>query len=504
MTRSFDSSRALRFPGSLLLLLLLVLLLLALPHGSSAIVAGGGDPSSDCLIELDGVEADAGARPRACTDCDPTCDHDGLSAPNGACTFVLAACVNQGNVEGCAPAALKKAAVRPPGVGIPVPADLGGAASCGPAASVVVSTRRAGTRTGRKRIKLTAITRDPPRRRDTDKLRLACAPRSGDCPSTPAQPPNVTILDLAPGATQVRGAVSDVNLAGLRISGWARTDRWYPQPALDRPFTALAADGTWSYATHPWEQVAVLLVDDSYTLPGASIDYHPATDPGVVAWTEQPASKALTFAGDRWWVKESTPFASDPGSCVFSRENVWTAADGLHLRVVERAGVWTCAEAVLDGPKGYGVYTFQIVGRLDALDPREVFSPFLFESPTREIDIEFSRALATPFAAQYVVQPFTRSGNRHRFDLPAITESTHRIVWRADVVEFLSWRGLTPFPPAPEDALQEWTYTGPDIPPPGRMRVRVNLWLHGGLPPASGAGSEVVVRSFAHEVLATP
>ena len=479
-------------------------LLIALPGPSRAIVPGGGDPASDCLIELDGVEADASGGVRPCTDCDPACDRDGVSAPNGSCTFVLAACVNQENGEGCASAPLKKAGVKPPELRIPAPADLGGAPSCGPTANVVVQTRRGGTRPGKKRIKLTAVTADSPRRRDVDRLKLSCAPRMGTCPDAPTRPPTVAIAGLAPGATVVRGAVTNVDRTGLRISGWARTDRWYPQPALDAPFTALAADGTWRYATHPWEQVAVLLVDAHYTLPGASIDYHPATDPGVVAWAEQPASATLTFAGQRWRVKDSAPFATDPGPCVFSRENVSVAADGLHLRVVERAGTWTCAEAVLDGPRGHGVYTFQIAGGLDALDPREVFSPFLFDSPMHEIDIEFSPALASPFDVQYVVQPFTRPGNLRRFDLPAVTESTHRIVWRADAVEFLSWRGVAPFPPAAGDVLQAWTYTGPDIPPPGRMRVRINLWLHRGLPPASGAGSEVVVPAFAHEALATP
>jgi hypothetical protein len=474
-------------------------LLLALPRSSPAIVSGGGDATTDCLIELDGVEPDADAGVRACTDCDPACDRDGVRAPNGSCTFVLAACVNQRNVEGCAPAVVKKASVKPPGLGIPAPIDLGGSASCGASASVVVRTRRGGTRPGRKRLKLTAVTAaGSPRRRDVDRLRLSCVAQAGACPGAPAEIPTVTIIALEPGATVVRGAASGVDPAALRISGWARTDRWYPQPALDRPFTALAADGTWSYTTYAWEQVAVLLVDDRYALPAASIDYHPATDPGVVAWAEQPPSKELSFAGHRWRVKDSAPFATDPGPCVFSRENVWVAADGLHLSVAERAATWTCAEAVLDGPRGYGAYTFQIAARLDALDPREVFSPFLFESPTREIDIEFSRALASPFAAQYVVQPFG-PGNLHRFDLPAVTESTHRIVWRADAVEFVSWRGFGPFPPATADVLQAWTYTGPDIPLPGRMRTRINLWLAGGPPPASGTGSEVVVRDFAYD-----
>jgi len=493
-----------RHKASWLPILWLAWLQLALPRPTLAIVPGGGDPSSDCLIELDGVEPDASAGVRVCTDCDPACDRDGVTVPNGNCTFFVAACINQGNVDGCTPAVLKKAGVKPPGLGIPAPADLDGGASCGPAASVVVRTRRGGTRPGKKRIKLTAVTAGPPRRRDADKLRLSCVPQPGACPNAPARPPTVSIAGLEPKAVVVRGVVRNVALTGLRILGWARTDRWYPQPVLDAPFPALAADGTWSYTTHPWEQVAVLLVDERYTLPGASIDYHPATDPGVVAWAEQPASKVVTFSGHRWWVKDSAPFATDPGPCVFSRENVSLAADGLHLRVVERAGVWTCAEAVLDAPQGYGVYTFQLAGRLDALDPQEVFSPFLFESPAREIDIEFSQTLASPLDAQYVIQPFTRPGNLRRFALPAVTESTHRIVWRADAVEFLSWRGFAPFPPASGDVLQGWTYTGPDIPPPGRMRVRVNLWLSGGLPPVGGAGSEVVVRAFAHEALATP
>jgi hypothetical protein len=47
--------------------------------------------------------------------------------------------------------------------------------------------------------------------------------------------------------------------------------------------------------------------------------------------------------------------------------------------------------------------------------------------------------------------------------------------------------------------IDQWTYTGSYIPPPGQERVHINLWLLNGNAPVSGAGNEMVIHSFAFQ-----
>jgi hypothetical protein len=342
----------------------------------------------------------------------------------------------------------------------------------------------------------------PPDRAPAESGHIPCA---GFVIGNPNAPPSVEIRALPPpGASgTVSGVATNVDTSKVRISGWAHTDRYYPQPTLAEPFTCIGSDGSWSYLTHPWKRVIVLLVDDTYEIPtspgGESrIDYHPSTDPGVPAWTEIPPSRTLSFRGEKWWVKDSAPAVTDPGPCIFSpsAKNVSVAADGrLHLKIVKQGTDWTCAEIVLDRSRGHGIYTFQVISSLNTLDFQDVFAGFLFESLTREIDIECSPVLTgLENGCQYVVRP-PFDTNRRIFPMPR-GRSTHRIVWSTDRIEFLSWRGLQPFPPKPSNIIQEWVYTGPDIPPPGKERMRLNLWLSDGKPPVGGRGSKVVVHSF--------
>lgn len=342
-------------------------------------------------------------------------------------------------------------------------------------------------------------------------LSLPSRALAASCPDATVGDPNVSpsvqigSLPQPNGASgTVTGMANNLRTGSVRISAWAHTDRYYPQPLLTEPFTCVGSDGSWSYFTNPWKRVIVLLVDNTYTIPAgpspqpSSIDYHPSTDPGVLAWTEIPPSRTLSFGGQTFWVKDSAPFSTGPGPCVFSpsEQNIFVDADGrLHLKILRQGGTWTCSEVVLDRPHGHGVYTFQVVSTLDTLDPREVFSGFLFESLTREIDVECSPALTgLPNGCQYVVQPFSRPGNRRIFSIPP-GPSTHRIFWSAEQIWFLSWRGLKSFPPEPQDIIQSFVYTGPDIPPPGQERMRFNLWLDG-QSPSSGIGSEVLLQSF--------
>jgi hypothetical protein len=310
----------------------------------------------------------------------------------------------------------------------------------------------------------------------------------------------IEIFDLREGDDTVRGRVRNVDPTATSVVGWARTDRWYVQPRADAPRTPIAADGSFALMTNPWRQFVALLVDDSYAVPpGPSLDRHPRTDPGVLAYAEVPARSPLRFAGATWDVKASDPFATDPGPCVFAAENATVDSEGrLHLRTAEGADGWTCAEIVHERSLGYGEYLFRLATDVHDLPTPVVFSPFLFESLSREIDIEFSRTLAAPHNAQYVVQPYTTPGNRVLFDAPASAQTSHRILWLPDRIEFASWNGWGPFPPSASDTIAAFTYTGPDVPPAGAERLRINLWLVNGAAPEGGRPVEVVVDSFVH------
>jgi hypothetical protein len=243
-----------------------------------------------------------------------------------------------------------------------------------------------------------------------------------------------------------------------------------------------------------------LLVDGSH-VPRARRDYHPSLDPGVLAWDEHPEKdqdRALSFSGHRWMVKSAETHRAGPGPNFFSDrvDDVWVDGDGLHLTTAFHDGKWFSTEVLLDGHLGYGTYTFKLASRVDSLDYYSVFSGFVYESNTREIDIEFSQVLARPdHNPQYVIQPYYHTGNIERFVMSDAYQSTHRFIWSESSIEFISWLGHDD-EPHPDNVIHQWTYTGSDIPPAAAERMRFNLWLFDGRAPASSERDEVVVTSF--------
>jgi len=294
----------------------------------------------------------------------------------------------------------------------------------------------------------------------------------------------------------------NVDASRAAVVGWAYTNAYYVQPFTDSPFTAICSDASWSMYTHPWTSFVVLLVD-RLTFHPPDIDYtHPSLLPGVLAWDEFPPARTVQLGGYTFAVKASYPIAVDPGPCAFSNseQNVSLDSDGLHLRTVQQADQWTCSEVVLDHSLGYGTYSWQIGNDLSSIDSNAVAAGFVYEDIGKEFDIEVSQALVpAPNGIQTVVQPYTTPGNLMRFPLPATTTSTNRIVWQPDHIQFTSWKGTTPYPPDPADVIESWTYTGADIPTAGSERMRFNVWMFGGRPPATNAPSEMIVRSFTYQ-----
>src|SRR5690349_24800404 len=86
-----------------------------------AYFAGGGKDAAkgnDCLIGYDFVDPDQVTQDGkknvvVCTDCDPSCDLDGVSTANGSCTIAAGVCINHPGVQGCTPPdALDKASAK--------------------------------------------------------------------------------------------------------------------------------------------------------------------------------------------------------------------------------------------------------------------------------------------------------------------------------------------------------------------------------------------------------
>lgn len=325
-------------------------------------------------------------------------------------------------------------------------------------------------------------------------------------PSLPARAQPQVVFDAAPaGANQVSGQAFNADPTKIKVVVYALRDEWYIQPQIDAPFTNISADGSWESFTHPWDRIEVLLVNPADYTPAAAQTTNPALDPAVLAWAEySPAGPlSLDFSGRTWAIKRT---GDEPTDRVGPGPNFWSnnpsvvnvAPDGLHLKITQVNGLWQCGEIYLLQSLGYGTYTMRIGSPLDRIDHSTVAAPlFLYAVPGQELDNEYSGPgglIPGLNNAQFVVQPFTVPGNLARYVQPATAQFTTQMEWRADHVTFSAWNGWSDAP-APADIISQWIYRGAYIPPPGQ-RVHINLWLLNGRAPASGAGDEMIIRSF--------
>jgi hypothetical protein len=328
-------------------------------------------------------------------------------------------------------------------------------------------------------------------------------PITGNCP--PGGLPAIVLAPPATGAATLYGIACNVDTTKYKVVVSALTNQFYVQPFVATPFTNIASDGSWNSFTHAWSVLVALLVDPSVYTPAATEITNPALDPNVIAWAIYPQVQvSLNFSNYIWGVKMTGGLPSDqfdPGPNFWSPDPsvVSVAADGLHLKITQINGVWSCGEVYLLKSLGYGTYTMQVASHLDGLDNNTVAAPlFIYAAPGQELDNEYSGLgglILTPFAAQFVVQPFKVPGNIVRYVQPSTAQFTTQMQWRADHVTFTAWNGWAN-PPASSDIIYQWTYTGANIPPVGNERVRINLWLLNGAAPVNGTGDAMVIHSF--------
>ena len=236
--------------------------------------------------------------------------------------------------------------------------------------------------------------------------------------------------------------------------------------------------------------------------PTALTGVLPTASPDIAG---ESFDRIIRFSGQEWRVKSSnTPVGPGPNYFSNSPESVWVDESGqLHLKLIHKDDRWYCAEVVTAEPLGYGSYQFKISKGAAGLDKNAVLGLFTWDTTApqfhnREIDIELSRwGEEQGLNTQFVVQPWDRSGNRHRFAIdPQVDSSTQLFVWSPDNVQFLSFVGSAQSP-LPNDILEQWSYTGSDTPPAGGpTNARINLWLLSGQPPSDGNEIEIVLVSF--------
>lgn len=201
-------------------------------------------------------------------------------------------------------------------------------------------------------------------------------------------------------------------------------------------------------------------------------------------------ARTIRFSGHDWEVKNGPSIAPGPNRWSDSSKNVWVDTKGrLHLKITKRGGVWSCAEVFIKRPTTFGLHRFLVIGRPKDFDPAVTFGAFLYQSDAQEIDIEFARwsDAADSNDAQFVVQPYQRPENIHRFSLPSETVMNLDIDWRSDRVGFALRRD-------PRSLVRVWRWKG-NIPHLRRPQVRLNLWLDQGKPPGDGREAEIIIAS---------
>lgn len=316
------------------------------------------------------------------------------------------------------------------------------------------------------------------------------------------------------------GFVRNIIPADYKVACYTYVSGWWTKPYFDSPLTTINPDGSWScnivtggsdaYST----KERVYVIPNGYNPPQMSgQEIFPADlDANKVAQKESPRKleRVINFSGRDWIVKASV-IPTGPGLNYFndSNDSVWVDAQiQLHLKIIKVGNTWYSSEVILKDSPGYGEYIFYLATRPDQIDKNAVWGLFTWDTFApqfnyREIDIELSRwGLDTNDNSQFVVQPWNRAANMHRFNsVYTGNNSVYLFNWTASKISFKGLRGWNASSQDPSDLINAWDYTGADIPPPGGENARINLWLFDpnnvlGIPPSDGKEVEVIIKEF--------
>ena len=315
---------------------------------------------------------------------------------------------------------------------------------------------------------------------------------------------------------ELTGNVIGLDPAVAKVAVYIFVNGWWMKPSLEFPLTNIDQNGFWQvdittggvdeYAT---EIRAYVVPYDFTPEPVLGLGALPSVIDSIAlakndTIRSKPPRRTLSFSGYEWWIKYS-PYAVGPGPNLFSdsQSNVWVDdEDQLHLQITKDGDYWKCAEVVSSSSFGFGTYRFYTIDGEGALNERVVFGLFTWnDEPNfnhREIDIEFSRwGNPANRNAQFVVQPWDKTGNLTRFEEPKDSGlSMHQFRWIADRVEFESRSNVQLGVVGSGTLTARWQYNGDDLPMPGGEAVRLNLWLLDGNPPSDNNPTSVIVAGF--------
>ena len=239
-----------------------------------------------------------------------------------------------------------------------------------------------------------------------------------------------------------------------------------------------------------------------------------AIDVGIICASNNKGARKkeriISFSGFEWLVKTSVNSKLGtlaPGNNYFSdsNDNVWVDNNGwLHLKITYKKGRWYCAEVVLTKPLGYKKYIFHVIGRIDQFQQNVVGGFFTYLDGTdnsEEIDIEFSKwnGFENDHPTLFGIQPTDSLGNLKRFNLNLTGDnSTHLFDWQQGKVDFASYHGHYLTPPDSTYIINQWSYSGKDVPVDPNGKIHINLWLfrRNEIKPSDPVEAEMIIRNF--------
>jgi hypothetical protein len=353
---------------------------------------------------------------------------------------------------------------------------------------------------------------------------------------------------------------------------------FWSKPLASEPWVTDGPDGTFTgiFITGGQdacaEKIILFLVPTNASVPvvlgGGSVPpalYSMAVDMNIV--DRSSGSNQLVWVNRKWNYKHTADCFWGPGPNKFSRDCVSIDAQGkLHMAIKYLNGAWRCPEIILAESLHYGIYRITVETDLSTL-PEQIVAGIMFTyddgAPPyyREIDVEYSNGalVGSDLPFQNVVQPFTASGQRNRYNAPSgLTNSTHTIIWLPGIASFSSYSGhpaldygyrldwqldalgtlgypTVPLPldtvtitsptntvvragiTAPDNSFyyraqltaywktanqkpfQQWS-TNRGVAAPGEDHIHINLWLYNSAAPGPENQSfEVVFSDFAYE-----
>jgi hypothetical protein len=293
----------------------------------------------------------------------------------------------------------------------------------------------------------------------------------------------------------IEGSVTGAS-PGQKIVLYARAGKWWVQPLVDQPLTALRPNFQWTNATHLGSHYAAMLVKEGYK-PETALESLPQPNDAVLAiavvpGAEQPPSPIVDFSGYKWRLRDAP--SGRGGRNIYSPSNIRVDEKGaMHLHISKLDADWSCAETSLVRNLGYGTYEFVVRG-LQSLEPPVVFSMFTYDYASgaqhnREMSIEVSRwGNPAKKNAQYVVQPYYVAANVHRFTLPP-GSLTFSLEWQRDRAAFRTRRN--------EATVSEHVFTA-GIPTPGIESMRMAFYIYRKSPIKLQQPMEVIVDRFTY------